>query len=201
MVSIEIIKITEYRENETEDIKGEVLKDDIRTAELYMPAGISHAPEKDAEGPLLYVGSGKSYGIVLGSKIRNSAIKKKPGETFIYNLKNGVVKSTIFIDENNKITITADNADVEIDGNNVKINGASGNVEIDGTQIQLNGTSKSLVTFADLDAGLQATINQLIAHTHPYVDTPVGASTTSISASPISLNISAAEAASLKTDG
>lgn len=63
--------------------------------------------------------------------------------------------------------------------------------------IDLNGDGKTLVTHAELDTALQNLVTALNSHTHP--DPSSG--TTGAPSSPLSLDISAAEAASLRTDG
>jgi len=66
----------------------------------------------------------------------------------------------------------------------------------DGT-IDLNGTGKTLVTHAELDTALQLLITALNSHTHPD---PVSG-TSGVPTTPLSLDISAAEASTLRTDG
>jgi len=68
----------------------------------------------------------------------------------------------------------------------------------DGT-IDLNGTGKTLVTHAELDTALQLLVAYINGHTHAGVS--AGSGTSGPPSAPGSLDISAAEAATLRTDG
>lgn len=76
----------------------------------------------------------------------------------------------------------------------------SDGVKISATEIQLNGSSKTLVTHAELDAALQNLMNYINSHTHT-ITSGSSAGTTTSPVVPGTLDISSAEAASLKTDG
>jgi hypothetical protein len=65
--------------------------------------------------------------------------------------------------------------------------------------IDLNGDSKTLVTHAELDSALQGLVSYINSHTHSGVSTGSGAS--GPPSVPGTLDISAAEAATLRTDG
>jgi phage gp45-like len=66
-------------------------------------------------------------------------------------------------------------------------------------KIDLNGSSKTLVTHAELDTALQNLVTAFNAHVHTGVTTGPGSS--GPPGTPATLDISAAEAASLRTDG
>jgi hypothetical protein len=65
--------------------------------------------------------------------------------------------------------------------------------------IDLNGDGKTLVTHAELDTALQGLVDYINAHTHSGVSS--GSSTSGPPSAPGTLDISAAEAATLRTDG
>ena len=66
--------------------------------------------------------------------------------------------------------------------------------------IDLNGDSKTLVTHGELDAALQGLVDYINAHTHT-ISSGSSAGTTTPPVSSTSLDISTAEAATLRTDG
>jgi len=65
--------------------------------------------------------------------------------------------------------------------------------------IDMNGDSKTLVTHAELDSALQGLVSYINSHTHSGVSTGSGAS--GPPSAPGTLDISAAEAVTLRTDG
>lgn len=148
-----------------------------RKMELYHPPGVSSAPTEEDRVIEIPIG-----GVRVAIATHNYRIEVEPstGETIIYSTDSSgdTVKSILKLDN---------------DGN-----------------IDLNGDDKRLVTFAELDAALQsfqssvdaAIASAITGHTHGGI--AVGTATSSPgagSASPSSVDISAAETTTIRTGG
>jgi len=100
--------------NNGNTIKGEALKDDIRTAELYGQIGLAHIPEKDTEGVLTYIGNGNGNGIIVAGINRDAPEPSEAGETIIYSMKSGTVKAKITLFTDGSIKTENDNGFYEL---------------------------------------------------------------------------------------
>lgn len=100
----------------------------------------------------------------------------------------GPATRVLYSDGERQVTYDADADELLIDG--------FGSVKV-------NGDSKSLVTHAELDAALQAMVNQLNLHTHlvASLGAPTGPASASTPPVTFSVDISAAETRTLKTGG
>ncbi|MFW6312500.1 MAG: hypothetical protein ACOC2N_01280 [Spirochaetota bacterium] len=150
-----------------------------RTAEMYHPPGISSAPSKQDRVVVVPVGRG-SHRIAIGSHNYRIEVSVDEGEISVYstNAAGDTVAARI---------------DLDNDGN-----------------IDLNGNSKRLVTYGELNTALQsfktsidtAIASAITGHTHAGVTVGSGTSGPGAgAASPTSLDISAAETATVRTGG
>lgn len=149
-----------------------------RTAEYYQLPGVASGPTPEDRAVVIPTASG--YRIVVASHNYRVGVEVSAGETVIY--------STNAAGDTKQAEIKLDTA---------------GNID-------LNGNGKTLVTHAELDAALQAfatsidtaITSAITGHTHGGVTTGAGTTAPGAgAASPTSVDISAAEAATLRTDG
>lgn len=155
-------------------------------------------------------------------------LRKAPGEAIIVQVKTGLGEDRVMeyyqlpgisaapTPQDRVATVSVDGYQVAIASNNYKIevNTAPGGltlystdatgdtiqakIDLDGSgNISLNGEGRTLVTHAELDTALQGLILAINSHTHTGVQTGSGAS--GPPAAPASIDISAANAATLKT--
>lgn len=155
-------------------------EEEQRTTELWHAPGISSAPTNGDRAIVLPIGRG-SFKVAIATRNHRIEVEPGEGETIIYstNATGDTVQSTIKLD-------------------------ASGNID-------LNGDGKRLVTYGELNTALQSfktsidssIASAIVGHTHSGVTTGPGVSGPGAGAAtvPTSLDISAAETSTLRTDG
>lgn len=119
-------KIYYLDSSDGEKLIGEITKGNFKEAELYQQAGFSHIPEKPSTGIMIEISQSGSHNIVICTKYRDLATIKEEGETFIYSVKDGVLKGSIYLDKDGNIIMNNGNKGVARDGDEVTINIAAG---------------------------------------------------------------------------
>lgn len=146
---------------------------------------ILHFPLKSGDGVLILF-SERSMEYFLSNNMTDS----EPGDPRTYDINDAIAIPGLF-SFGSPGKVASGNAEVEILYKNASIKiDDSGNVKI-------NGDSKNFVTHAELDAALQTFMTALNLHMHPTA-TP---GPPSPPATPMSLDISAAKANTVKTGG
>lgn len=160
-------------------VQLEAAASEERTVEMWHAPGVSSAPTTDDRVLVMPIGRG-SYKIAIVSHNYRVEVEPDAGETIIYstNADGDTVQSTIKLDN-------------------------AGNID-------LNGDSKKLVTYGELNTALQsfktsvdtAILSAITGHTHAGVTTGPGTSGPGAgAATPTSLDISASQTSTLRTDG
>lgn len=164
-------------------VQTEAAFDQQRETEFWQLPGVAARPTKKDRVIELPIGRG-GYRVVIASKNYRVAIEPKEGEFILYSLNEAgdTEQARTHLKQDGTIESKNDNGHVVLksDGN-----------------IDLNGDARTFVTHAELDTALQALVTYINGHTHSGVTT--GNSASGPPASPTSLDISSAEAKTVRT--
>lgn len=157
--------------------------DDIERLQEY---GFTSNPPSGSDAALIFVGSNRDHAIVVATDSREYRKKNLlPGEVAIYD-KNG---SEIYLKSTNEIEIKNTNNSIVLDSTKIELSVGLNKLTIDATGVKISvGGVESTIDATGLTStsvsdstGSMDTIRSIYnSHTHPYVDTPVGPSTTSV---------------------
>jgi phage baseplate assembly protein V len=153
MVSRAVIKIVDDS-LKCQGLQVSLLADEVRDdVERFQEYGFTSVPEAGAEAVFVSVGGNRAHGIVVATEDRRYRIKDlDPGDVCLYTREG----ERVFLD---------DSADL---------------VHL-GAKAATDFVALAAATKSEINA-LRTTVNSLVttfnAHTHPYVDTPIGAAVT-----------------------
>jgi phage gp45-like len=164
----------------------------------FKPYGLMSSPPVDSIVGVWSQQGQESNGIGLADDPKNRPIKNmKTGEVALGNYITG---NFVYFDEDGstQVVVAKDLIETIVGDVLAVITGAisttvTGNIEIDAAGFALNGFSNSLTMLEPLNTALQALMVQINAHSH------VGAG--AVTGGTISIDVSAAAATSLRTDG
>lgn len=158
-----------------EGVEGQTL-----TPEVYQAPGVAAVPPDGSTAVYIPIGASGRYGVVIALQNYQITLDLSAGESAIYSTTpdGKTVKAKIVLDDAGNITHDAD-----------------GNEIINAAEVHLNGDSKRLVTWQELQTVLTSLQTSLIGHVHPSNGTP------SPGLAALSLDISSAKTATIKTGG
>lgn len=159
-----------------------ILSDETHdSVERLQEYGFTSNPPSGSDAAIIFIGSNRDHGVIIATDSREYRKKNlKAGEVCIYD-KNG---SEIYLKSDGSISLLSNTKfEIEIGLNKLKLDATGLTVTISGVETKIDSSGITSKSISDETGSMDEIRDVYNSHTHPYVDTPIGASVTSTTGS------------------